>query len=182
MCFSFDDFCATYIQDWWRDKMAGRQEYVPPQPTVRSQVEAPRARSPEVVVPRRPPRVFGLQDAASTIQRAWRRHIVSQARGPCASLTQYLHSLIIFWKKKKVKCYNLLGYVAQDTKTLISQHNVYWPIRNNMLHSIFKPLSDCLYSICTQKISSILNCTISMTFHLFSFNDIQLIFFLFKPK
>ena len=81
MCFSFDDFCATYIQDWWRDKMAGRQEYVPPQPTVRSQVEAPRARSPEVVVPRRPPRVFGLQDAASTIQRAWRRHIVSQARG-----------------------------------------------------------------------------------------------------
>lgn len=31
----------------------------------------------EPVIPKRPPRILNIQEAASMIQRAWRRHIVS---------------------------------------------------------------------------------------------------------
>ncbi|XP_053397845.1 protein MFI-like isoform X1 [Mercenaria mercenaria] len=60
---SFEDFCATYIQDWWKDHCLRHpsrpRKTVPKQP----------------VIPKRPVRILNVQEAAAMIQKAWRRHI-----------------------------------------------------------------------------------------------------------
>ncbi|XP_052244404.1 protein MFI-like isoform X2 [Dreissena polymorpha] len=84
---SFKDFCATYIQDWWRDiRMARRQlqqerrqliieqQYQQQQQQQQAERTEPRVKS-EVVIPKRISRPLSLQEAASKIQKAWRRHI-----------------------------------------------------------------------------------------------------------
>ncbi|XP_052807241.1 uncharacterized protein LOC128236422 isoform X1 [Mya arenaria] len=89
---NFYDFCATYIQDWWRDIMArqgqpSQERYIRQQQQLQQQKQYKQqqqsqttlgqsnTRSTEFVVPKRPPRQLSLQEAASMIQKAWRRHI-----------------------------------------------------------------------------------------------------------
>ena len=81
---SFDDFCASFIQDWWRDSKSNRpmsQHEVHKQQVQQMKKTPSKSRTPvapEPVVPKRPPRPPPtMQEAATVIQRSWRRHIVS---------------------------------------------------------------------------------------------------------
>ncbi|KAL4233843.1 hypothetical protein ACF0H5_008519 [Mactra antiquata] len=78
---SFEDFCATFIQDWWRDQYGYRTRRSGYEQSVRQQQQQqqhvqPQSRSTiKPIAPKRPPRALSIQEAASMIQRAWRRHI-----------------------------------------------------------------------------------------------------------
>lgn len=62
----FEDFCATYIQDWWKDQRVRRPRKNQPQ-------TVPVYKEP--VIPKRPVRILNVHEAAAMIQKAWRRHI-----------------------------------------------------------------------------------------------------------
>lgn len=71
-----------YIQDWWRN-LQGRkaQREVHHQQIQELQKSKSKPRQEPVKqppAPKRPPRILNAQEAATMIQRAWRRHIVSQ--------------------------------------------------------------------------------------------------------
>ncbi|KAK3578442.1 hypothetical protein CHS0354_037419 [Potamilus streckersoni] len=53
---SFEEFCANYIKDWWKEKQKQESPRRPSQPQRRKPIPSPK-------------------EAATRIQRAWRRHI-----------------------------------------------------------------------------------------------------------
>ena len=75
--FRYEEFCAIYIQNWWkkhRDKIQDRQ-HVPLASInqLNSAQQGPPAVPVQVSRPRRP---LTERLAATIIQRCWRRHIV----------------------------------------------------------------------------------------------------------
>lgn len=82
-CSRFDLFCQKYLQNWWNEQS-------------KQAVGTPASQKIS-----RPPRKLAAdmtnQEAATIIQKAWRKHIVRKSKRWCCF---FYFSLTLFWRKK----------------------------------------------------------------------------------